>query len=210
MQMYETPNEPTGLVYDAQGNKWRKDENYRFECSYQGHTGLRVWPAIGYAEFQSWPDRRHRPGAPGQERSKIMGYQVYEDSKTGRWSGYGVPAECDRPDCATKIDRGLAYRCEDHGHWRPLLGVVHSGQTGIPISKIEEEWVEEEGCGLFFCPTHLPNLALHYGILPKGESPEWLHHILTHESWAQWRKENPDKAKEYRYRLSEDEQEEEG
>ena len=53
MQMYETPNEPTGLVYDAQGNKWRKDENYRFECSYQGHTGLRVWPAIGYAEFQS-------------------------------------------------------------------------------------------------------------------------------------------------------------
>ena len=26
MQMYETPNEPTGLVYDAQGNKWRKDE----------------------------------------------------------------------------------------------------------------------------------------------------------------------------------------
>ena len=73
-----------------------------------------------------------------------MGYQVYEDSKTGRWAGYGVPAECDRPDCATKIDRGLAYRCEDHGHWRPLLGVVHSGQTGIP--KIEEEWVwvEEE------------------------------------------------------------------
>ena len=72
-----------------------------------------------------------------------MGYQVYEDSKTGRWSGCGVPAECDRPDCATKIDRGLAYRCEDHGHWRPLLGVVHSGQTGIPIPKIEEEWVEE-------------------------------------------------------------------
>ena len=21
-----------------------------------------------------------------------MGYQVYEDSKTGRWAGYGVPA----------------------------------------------------------------------------------------------------------------------
>ena len=135
-----------------------------------------------------------------------MGYQVYEDSKTGRWAGYGVPAECDRPDCATKIDRGLAYRCEDHGHWRPLLGVVHSGQTGIPIPKIEVEWVwvEEEGCGLFFCPTHLPNLALHYGILPKGESPEWLHYILTHESWAQWRKENPDKVKEYRYILSEE------
>lgn len=133
-----------------------------------------------------------------------MGYRVYEDSKTGRWSGYGVPAECDRPDCATKIDRGLAYRCEDHGHWRPLLGVVHSGQTCVPIPQIEEEWVEEEGCGLFFCPTHLPNLALHYGILPKGESPEWLHYILTHESWVQWRKENPDKVKEYRYRLSEE------
>ena len=27
MTVYETPNEPTGLVYDAQGNKWRKDEN---------------------------------------------------------------------------------------------------------------------------------------------------------------------------------------
>ena len=74
-----------------------------------------------------------------------MGYQVYEDSKTGRWSGYGVQAECDRPDCATKIDRGLAYRCEDHGHWRPLLGVVHSGQTGIPIPKIEEESLLRSG-----------------------------------------------------------------
>ena len=29
-----------------------KYENYRFECSYPGHTGLRVWPAIGYAEFK--------------------------------------------------------------------------------------------------------------------------------------------------------------
>ena len=27
MTVYETPNEPTGLVYDAQGNKWRKDKN---------------------------------------------------------------------------------------------------------------------------------------------------------------------------------------
>ena len=27
MTMYETPNEPMGPVYDAQGNKWRKDEN---------------------------------------------------------------------------------------------------------------------------------------------------------------------------------------
>ena len=27
MTVYETPNEPTGPVYDAQGNKWRKDEN---------------------------------------------------------------------------------------------------------------------------------------------------------------------------------------
>ena len=26
MTVYETPNEPTGLVYDALGNKWRKDE----------------------------------------------------------------------------------------------------------------------------------------------------------------------------------------
>ena len=43
MQMYEIPNEPTGLVYDAQGNKWRKDENYRFECSYLGHTGVCVY-----------------------------------------------------------------------------------------------------------------------------------------------------------------------
>jgi hypothetical protein len=27
MTVYETPNEPMGPVYDAQGNKWRKDEN---------------------------------------------------------------------------------------------------------------------------------------------------------------------------------------
>ena len=117
-----------------------------------------------------------------------------------------MPAECDRPDCATKIDRGLAYRCEDHGHCRPLLVVVNSGQTGMLIPKIEEEWVwvEEEGCGLFFFPTHLHNQAKKKRIKPKGESPEWLHYMLTHESWVQWRKENPDKVKEYRYRLSEE------
>jgi hypothetical protein len=47
----------------------------------------------------------------------------------GREVGYGVDAVCDRPDCSTKIDRGVDFRC------------------GGPYS--------DYGCGGYFCYAHL-------------------------------------------------------
>lgn len=109
-----------------------------------------------------------------------MGYQVYENR--GRWQGYGVPAVCDHPDCDTQIDRGLAYLCGDAP--RP-----------------------EKGCGLFFCGDHLyiartvmdddPQMCQRCcdgepPFAPKADTPDWTNHMLTDDSWAQWRAENPE------------------
>lgn len=115
-----------------------------------------------------------------------MGWSIGYDDNWNRWIGYGVPAWCDHPDCIKKIDRGLAYVCG---------GDPHGG---------------EYGCGLYFCSKHLA-----YGTRGRGkdaetvqlcqrclnrrrhpfrakpEHPEWIHHVSTDASWAEWRAENP-------------------
>jgi hypothetical protein len=50
---------------------------------------------------------------------------------TGREVGYLVFATCDEDGCGKQIDRGLAYCC----------GGMHDGG--------------EEGCGRYFCESHL-------------------------------------------------------
>jgi hypothetical protein len=94
-----------------------------------------------------------------------------------RWIGYGVPAVCDHPGCSADIDRGLAYVCCD-----------------------EKVYGGDDGCGLFFCFDHrsggpcercadgLPPLE------PKPDTAEWVTHILTDESWQQWRDDNHDEV----------------
>jgi len=97
-----------------------------------------------------------------------MGYGVYE--REGRWCGYGVPATCDFPGCGASIDRGLAYLCGGQG---------------------------DGGCGLFFCGSHLGDDDLceqcrYDGVPfdPTPDSQEWVTHMLTDETWQQWRDEN--------------------
>lgn len=112
-----------------------------------------------------------------------MGNAVYEDEAARdlgvtRWAGYGVPALCDEPDCAAEIDRGLGYRCGD-------------ARDGF-------------GCGLSFCSEHLwysprdgePQMCQRCcdseePVEPKPDTAEWEQHMLTDESWAQWRDEHP-------------------
>ena len=129
-----------------------------------------------------------------------MGYQVYEDpANPWRWAGYGVPAECDWPGCGAEIDRGVAYRCEEHGRYELRLDgepIEHSRFESEPDA--EEVWISEEGCGLHFCAQHLCKTHHHEGITPKGESEEWIRHILTDESWEEWRNETPDKVNAYK------------
>ena len=99
-----------------------------------------------------------------------MGWSIGYDDHHDRDIGYGVPAECDHPSCAARIDRGMAYRC-DH---------------------------EEGGCGLFFCGEHR-NYIGHCercqtgtpSFTPKPDLPEWVHHKLTDPSWQEWRDAYP-------------------
>ena len=112
-----------------------------------------------------------------------MGYAVYQ-VKNDRWAGYGVPAICDYPGCGVAIDRGLDYCC-----------------GGEPNP--------EKGCGLYFCSEHLyisidnedPQMCKRccdeeQPFEPTPDTLEWVTHMLTDESWGQWRTENPSKVAE--------------
>lgn len=96
-----------------------------------------------------------------------MGYAVYEDRDARdrgveRWAGYGVPGVCDIPGCDESLPLGRG------------MG-----------SKCEA------GCGMYFCGQHLGASCTHDGILPKPDTSEWVNHILTDETWEEWRMENP-------------------
>lgn len=117
-----------------------------------------------------------------------MGYGVYEYG--GRWCGYGVPAICDHEGCGAEIDRGMAYLCG------------------------EEPGGGENGCGLFFCSDHLfismgddvPQMCERCcdderPFQPTADSDEWVEHMLTDESWEQWRDENPEQVAAMRARV---------
>lgn len=111
-----------------------------------------------------------------------MGYSVYRVGK--RWGGYGVPAICESPKCKIKIDRGMAYACG-------------------------EEPFSEHGCDRYFCGKHLyfttnPDITVllcamcRLGNKPYPYKPEvkrWVKHLLTDESWEEWRKKNPKEVK---------------
>jgi len=114
-----------------------------------------------------------------------MGWEIGFDSNWNRDIGYGVPSICDHPDCDIKIDRGLSYVCGS------------------------EPYGGNDGCGLYFCEEHL--LFTKCERCEDGKQPfeakkdvqEWMLHKLEHESWGDWRKENPDIVKEMLINLNE-------
>lgn len=110
-----------------------------------------------------------------------MGYGVYYDTRRDRDLGYGVPAICDHPDCDKEIDRGLSYVCGG------------------------EPYGNEYGCGLYFCFEHLHHcedevqkcercIEGEDEFIPKVDVKEWLEWKLTHPSWEEWRRANPNKV----------------
>lgn len=114
-----------------------------------------------------------------------MGYAVYQVGK--RFGGYGVPTICEHPDCDKEIDRGMSYAC-----------------GGEPFS----EW----GCDRYFCEKHRSPHCFNTGnsrtcievcdrclkrkspFPYKPEHPDWIKHLLTNESWEEWRKENKEEV----------------
>lgn len=109
-----------------------------------------------------------------------MGWSTGFDSQWNRDIGYGVPATCDYPGCGEEIDRGLAHVCCN-----------------------QEPYGGEHGCGLYFCGKHHDHYRRRVSglcercatdqepFVPTPDVPEWVEWKLTHESWAQWRDENP-------------------
>lgn len=96
-----------------------------------------------------------------------MSWAIGYSERHKRDIGYGVPAFCDHPGCNEEIDRGLGYKCEEEGC----------------------------GCEKFYCSTHLYDTGIHTHEVPDTRiHPDWGRHLLTHESWGRWRKENPDEV----------------
>jgi hypothetical protein len=121
-----------------------------------------------------------------------MGYAVYEDcdalnAGVVRWAGYGVPAVCDHPGCSKEINRGLDYKCERRY-----------------VEDDDGDEIEVEGCGLYFCVDHSEGACpdVHDTYAPKPDTAEWERWMLTDESWATWRQENPELVGEMQQRLS--------
>lgn len=105
-----------------------------------------------------------------------MGWEIGWDSNWKRDIGYGVPALCDNPSCNEKIDRGLSHRCDCcdlHFCCKHLYKIAPENQQK-PVSVCSQ-------CAKGEKPYS-----------PKPDLPEWINHKLTHESWEQWRQENPD------------------
>jgi hypothetical protein len=100
-----------------------------------------------------------------------MGWSIGHDTNWDRDIGYGVPAYCDHPGCEREIDRGLGYVCG---------GQPYGG---------------DHGCGLYFCEKHGGGVLCERcagqrdPFEPKPDHPRWIHHKMTHPSWAEWRKE---------------------
>lgn len=140
-----------------------------------------------------------------------MGYSVYFSDKNNRWQGYGVPAYCDHPDCNNVIDRGIGYVCCDNQNHSASCGgfycelhryqMVYEDEiqdmsdeelNGLGIDSREERSQEDDG---IICCTHKP--------IESKEHPDWLNHVLTDDSWDEWRNKNPEMTRKYQELLSE-------
>lgn len=98
-----------------------------------------------------------------------MGYSVYWANE--RWQGYGVTAPCDFIGCNEEIHRGLGWQI------------------------IEDE--DNEVPNFFGCNKHDYQPLKKFEINLEKESKEWLNHVLTDDSWKEWRLENPELEKKY-------------
>jgi hypothetical protein len=135
------------------------------------------------------------PRTPTGGRNNV-GWSIGYDQNWDRDVGYGVPAWCDHPNCTAKIDRGLSYVCG---------GDPYGGS---------------HGCGLYFCEKHMGWMNTDTEdedegcqacercekgkepFDPKPEHPEWVQHVLTDDSWHQWRGHHPKKVAAYKAALA--------
>lgn len=126
-----------------------------------------------------------------------MSWAVAFDARWQRYVGYGVPAICDFPECGAPIDRGLAYVCGgdpfggQHGCGLYLCG-DHRSLGRVPADMFDPlvagDDTEDDGQWAELCGR------CHAGGQPFEHTPdvrEWLDHIMTHETWSDWRLDCP-------------------
>jgi hypothetical protein len=104
-----------------------------------------------------------------------MGWSIGYDSGWERDIGYGVIAVCDYPGCDDRIDRGLSHVCggEPYGGEHLSYKDTDDGQSVQLCDRC--------------CDDDEP-------FNPKPDALEWVKWKLTHDSWHQWREENPAKV----------------
>lgn len=99
-----------------------------------------------------------------------MSWAVGYDHDHDRWRGYGVPAYCDAAGCGAELDRGFGWICDCERCWD----------------------VDELERSIFVCSDHTCADVDEDSLPP--EHPTWIRHLLTDESWAQWRAANPERV----------------
>lgn len=121
-----------------------------------------------------------------------MGYQVY--SLGNRFAGYGVPSYCEHPDCNEEIDRGMAFACggepnSEYGCDRYFCAKHRAFQC----FDVDGEICEHENDCECVCVEVCERCFNAEEPFPyKPEHPKWVKHLLTDDSWDQWRKDNPE------------------
>lgn len=135
-----------------------------------------------------------------------MGYQVFDQNINDKFrlAGYGVPAYCDFPDCSVVIDRGMGYACCGAiDHENSCGGFYCSDHQTQVIGEDELEDLDEdevntilESYGLVEVPNFDESGMAYFCKHPPiefKEHPVWINHILKNRTWAEFRKNEPEK-----------------
>lgn len=90
-----------------------------------------------------------------------------------------MPAWCDAytKGCRTEIDRGLGYVCDAH--------------IDAKDDSADDEQFDPLDHPIFVCGEHTCADVDEADLPP--EHPEWVEHISTDDSWAQWRADYPER-----------------
>ncbi|MFH7764588.1 hypothetical protein [Acinetobacter sp. BSP-28] len=120
-------------------------------------------------------------------------------------------AYCDHPGCKNEIDRGIGYVCcGDQDHMCSCGGFYCAEHESLCTIITEDEFEDLDQDDIqellnHYDLTEMPVFdedgyfyhCSHEPIEKDKEHPEWLKHVLTDETWQEWREKEPEMAKHY-------------
>ena len=138
-----------------------------------------------------------------------MSWVIGFNSEQKRHIGYGVLAICDHPECTVEIDRGLGYMCGEgfnhnascHGYFcaEHRENYVYGDEIDdMQGEELEALGIDPESKEVYDAVENGDIVRCrHEPIQPNKESASWLEWVLSEDSWAKWREENPKKVAAY-------------